>query len=278
MPGPRRRVQGRCSLNSSPSSGWCPVVPSVVLAVTLSGSRPCPGHGHGPYVVDARRTHRATVRDRAEARVLPEGGAVTRRRPSVRLVTGPETVVSRLSRAARSARPDRVGALVTQRAYARRRGVSQTAVWKRPSARVAGPDPRAEEEDRPDRGRSSVGGIPVPSGPRTRKPPAHGGAHHPRRVWRAPARPSPRRRLRGGRPDQAVDPRTTPGRARLPSSATAKAFGFARMIRDTWLAWPARVGPLLAATYDLDAGSVTVALEGYVREQLEDLANERCEF
>lgn len=43
------------------------------------------------------------------------------------------------------------------------------------------------------------------------------------------------------------------------ASATAKAFGFARMIRDTWLAWPARVGPLLAATFDLDAGSVTVA-------------------
>jgi hypothetical protein len=28
--------------------------------------------------------------------------------------------------------------------------------------------------------------------------------------------------------------------------ATAKAFGFARMLRDRWLAWPARVGPLLA--------------------------------
>jgi hypothetical protein len=50
------------------------------------------------------------------------------------------------------------------------------------------------------------------------------------------------------------------------------------MIRDTWLAWPARVGPLLAAAFDLDAGSVTVALEGYVRQQLADLANERCEF
>ena len=50
------------------------------------------------------------------------------------------------------------------------------------------------------------------------------------------------------------------------------------MIRDAWLSWPARVGPLLAAPYDLDAGSITVDLEGYVREQLSDLANERCEF
>jgi hypothetical protein len=50
------------------------------------------------------------------------------------------------------------------------------------------------------------------------------------------------------------------------------------MVRDAWLSWPARVGPFLAATYDLDAGSVTVALEGYVREQLADLASERCEF
>jgi hypothetical protein len=60
--------------------------------------------------------------------------------------------------------------------------------------------------------------------------------------------------------------------------ATFKAFAFARMLRDRWLAWPARVGPLLAATFDLDAGSVTVAPEGYVREQLSDLASERCEF
>jgi hypothetical protein len=60
--------------------------------------------------------------------------------------------------------------------------------------------------------------------------------------------------------------------------ATAKAFAFGRMIRDTWLAWPSRVGPLLAATFDLDAGAVTVALEVHVRQQLAELANERCEF
>jgi hypothetical protein len=58
--------------------------------------------------------------------------------------------------------------------------------------------------------------------------------------------------------------------------ATLKAFAFARMLRDRWLAWPSRVGALLAATFDLDAGAVTVVLEGYVREHLTELASE-CE-
>ena len=60
--------------------------------------------------------------------------------------------------------------------------------------------------------------------------------------------------------------------------AVLKAFSFSRMLRDRWLGWPARVGPLMAAQFDLDAGTVTVVLEGYVREHLEELASERCEF
>jgi hypothetical protein len=60
--------------------------------------------------------------------------------------------------------------------------------------------------------------------------------------------------------------------------AVLKAFSFARMLRDRWLAWPARVGPPLAAQFDLDAGAVTVLLEGYVRKHLEELASERIEF
>jgi hypothetical protein len=50
------------------------------------------------------------------------------------------------------------------------------------------------------------------------------------------------------------------------------------LLRDRWLAWPARVGPALAAQFDLDAGTVTVILEGLVREHLAELASERCEF
>ena len=60
--------------------------------------------------------------------------------------------------------------------------------------------------------------------------------------------------------------------------AVHKALSFARMLRDRWQAWPARVGPLLAAQFELDAGAVTVVLEGYVREHLEELASERVEF
>jgi hypothetical protein len=60
--------------------------------------------------------------------------------------------------------------------------------------------------------------------------------------------------------------------------ALLRAFAFSRMLRDRWQSWPARVGPLPAATFNLDAGSVTVALGGYVREHLAALASERCEF
>jgi hypothetical protein len=60
--------------------------------------------------------------------------------------------------------------------------------------------------------------------------------------------------------------------------ATLKAFAYTRIIRDAWLAWPARVGPQRAATFDLDPATVTVTLEQYVRQQLEDLASERVEF
>jgi hypothetical protein len=60
--------------------------------------------------------------------------------------------------------------------------------------------------------------------------------------------------------------------------ATLKAFAYTRLIRDAWLAWPARAGPQPAATFDLDPATVTLTLEQYVRQQLEDLASERCEF
>ena len=60
--------------------------------------------------------------------------------------------------------------------------------------------------------------------------------------------------------------------------AVNKAFSFARTIRDACLTWPTRVGPALAATFDLDAAAVTVALDEHMRQLLEELASERCEF
>jgi hypothetical protein len=60
--------------------------------------------------------------------------------------------------------------------------------------------------------------------------------------------------------------------------AVLRAFAFARLFRDSFLSWPARVGPLIAAQYEIDATTLTVTLEGYVREQLAVLARERPEF
>jgi hypothetical protein len=61
-------------------------------------------------------------------------------------------------------------------------------------------------------------------------------------------------------------------------AATLKAFAFARVLRDSWLSWPARIGPQIAAQFDLDAATVVVTLERHVRAQLEELASERTEF
>ena len=60
--------------------------------------------------------------------------------------------------------------------------------------------------------------------------------------------------------------------------AVLRAFSFARLIRDRLLAWPAQVGPLLAAEFDVDATALTVALERWVREHLAMLARERPDF
>ena len=46
-------------------------------------------------------------------------------------------------------------------------------------------------------------------------------------------------------------------------------------MRDAWLAWPARIGPELAADLGLDATRVMIALEPYVRRQLQELADAR---
>jgi hypothetical protein len=58
----------------------------------------------------------------------------------------------------------------------------------------------------------------------------------------------------------------------------AKFFTAIRAIRDAWLAWPARVGPELAADLGLDATRVMIALEPYVRRQLHELADARLDL
>jgi hypothetical protein len=60
--------------------------------------------------------------------------------------------------------------------------------------------------------------------------------------------------------------------------AVTKAFSFARTLRDACLTWPTRIGPQLAAAFDLDAADVTVYLDDQVRQLLTELASERVEF
>ena len=170
--------------------------------------------------------------------------------------------------------------LVSQREYARRRRISQTAVWKRTTA-AGGP-------------------IPV-HGPKKLIDVAEADA-----LWDATMSPQGAARARVAR--EAKESEQPPGvsgttlaQARAASLvvdvqtkrlklerqrgalisrdlATMKAFAYTRLIRDSWLAWPASVGPQLAAQFDLDAATVTVILEQHVRQQLEELASERTEF
>src|SRR5262249_31111419 len=64
----------------------------------------------------------------------------------------------------------------------------------------------------------------------------------------------------------------------------AKFFTTVRAMRDAWLAWPARIGPELAADLpcthcgaSLEATRLMIAVEPYVRRQLDELAGVRLD-
>jgi hypothetical protein len=170
--------------------------------------------------------------------------------------------------------------LVTQAEYARRLGISRVAVFKRVAA----------------------GSIPV-HGPKklidpveadrlwdaTMSPQGAANARAATTTSRAGERPPPS--VTGSQLGQAraaalvVDVQTKrllleQRRGALISRdvAVTKAFNFARTLRDACLTWPARVGPQLAAAFDLDAADVTVYLEDQVRQLLTELASERVDF
>ena len=167
------------------------------------------------------------------------------------------------------------------RAYARRRGVSHTAVQKalRSGRIVAGPDgtidPAAADEAWQER---TAPRMPPPAAAPEPGPGMVGGsggmggsdtsAYHKARVAALVADVQSKRLTLEQRRGALISR----------DRAVMKAFSFARLLRDRWLAWPARVGPQIAAQFDLDAGAVTVVLEGLVREHLEELASETCEF
>ena len=57
--------------------------------------------------------------------------------------------------------------------------------------------------------------------------------------------------------------------------AIAHVFKLARSERDAWLNWPARVSAQMAAKLDVDAHTLHVMLEGAVREHLQELGEMR---
>ena len=150
----------------------------------------------------------------------------------------------RLSRGRRSARPGLAVALVSQRAYAKRRGISQAAVWKRTTA-AGGPIPVHGPKKQLDPAEADAlwDATMSPQG----AAPRIGAATAPRS-----SEPSPPG-VTGGQLAQAraaalvVDVQTKrlvleQRRGALISRdrAVLKAFSFARMLRDAWLTWPAR--------------------------------------
>lgn len=62
------------------------------------------------------------------------------------------------------------------------------------------------------------------------------------------------------------------------TKATAHVHALARRERDSWIAWPARIAPLLAAEIGADAHAMLTALETHVRQHLDELAGIRVEL
>lgn len=60
--------------------------------------------------------------------------------------------------------------------------------------------------------------------------------------------------------------------------AEAVLFEQARMIRDAWMNWPSRVGPLIAAELGVTADAVLEALNKHVQQQLQDLGEPDPDF
>jgi len=137
-------------------------------------------------------------------------------------------------------------ALVSQRAYARARGLSQMAVWKRTTA-AGGPIPTHGPRKLIDP--DEADGL----WEATQSPQGAGGAENGRRA----AAPSPLTQARAAAVVLDVRLRQLQldqrrGALISRDRAVAKAFAFARTIRDRLQAWPARAGPQLAALFGID--------------------------
>ena len=165
--------------------------------------------------------------------------------------------------------------LVTQAEYGRRRGISRVAVHKR-TVTVGGPIPvhgpkkliDPAEADALWEGTKSAQGAAGAEAARE-APPQLSGSDLSRARAAAVILDVQTKRL-------AVEQRR--GALISRDLAINKAFAFARLLRDACQAWPSRVGPALAAQFELDPAAVTVALDEHMRHLLDELASERAEF
>jgi hypothetical protein len=57
------------------------------------------------------------------------------------------------------------------------------------------------------------------------------------------------------------------------AATLARFFAVVRGMRDAWLAWPARIGAELAGVLGVEPGPLMIALEPFVRRQLVELAD-----
>ena len=167
------------------------------------------------------------------------------------------------------------------RAYARHRGVTDTAVHKAiQSGRITPEpdgtiDPNRADQDWARNTESSRSGT-HQQAPRVKAPDVGGGgegassgqagtsllqARTVNEVVKAQTNKVRLQRLKGELVDR--------------SEAIAHVFKLARTERDAWLNWPARVSALLAADLGVDAHLLHVALENAVREQLQELGEVR---
>jgi hypothetical protein len=167
------------------------------------------------------------------------------------------------------------------RAYARHRGVTDTAVHKAiQSGRISTEpdgtiDPKRADQDWARNTESPRSGT-RQQAPRVKAPDVSGGgegassgqggtsllqARTVNEVVKAQTNKVRLQRLKGELVDR--------------SEAIAHVFKLARTERDAWLNWPARVSALLAADLGVDAHLLHVALENAVRDHLQELGDVR---
>ena len=170
---------------------------------------------------------------------------------------------------------------ISIRAYARHRGVTDTAVRKAIQAgRITPEDDGTIDPNRADRDwarnteKPRIGTQQKP--PRIKAPDISGGGE-----GSAPTGGGTSL-LQARTVNEVVKAQTNKVRlARLKgelvdrSQALAQVFKLARTERDAWLNWPARVSALLAAELGVDAHTLHVVLENAVREHLRELGEFR---